>query len=128
MAQIGVQKDLKTLAGSRFLAVAKVTVGSGGVASVINGFPGLSIDRGGAGVYSLAYPILRDAVMHVEVTRATGASGIQRCLVTAFNPRESGSSTGTALFRTVSATSAAQDPANGDILSIWFYATESDAT
>lgn len=127
MATIGVQKDLKSLMGQRFLAVAKVQVTSGGVASVINGFPGLSIARGAAGTYSLAYPVLRDGVMKVDIVRATGASGIHRCLPTRFDPKASGLSTGTALFLTVGANGAAQDPADGDILSIWFYATESDS-
>jgi hypothetical protein len=44
------------------------------------------------------------------------------------SPKPSGAATGIGAFRTLGPGGAVVDPGNGDVLTLWFYASESDAT
>ncbi len=127
------KQPLQSYQGNRCVGSAKVTFGSGGVPSCSagdNGIPGFNIARAAAGVYSMAFfPQVR-ANPNYSITRSTGASGIFNIVGLTFESKGTSGAqqTGFGLFKIVSPVGVNQDPAASDQVTIYFYATDSDAT
>jgi hypothetical protein len=128
------KSPFQALQGNRFLGVARITFGSGGVPTTGfapgHTFPGFSVARGTTGVYTMAFPAMRDAIPCYSITRATGLSGgIQHAVGLTFEHKgPSGAATGIGSFHTTGVVHENRDPADTDQIAIWFYATDSDAS
>ncbi len=110
---------------NRSIGVNRVTIGTGGLptGTVAGGF-GLSVSRGATGVYTMAYPALRDLTVGYSFQAQSGALGVHGVTL---NNRPSGVATGLGSFVTRAPAGTALDPAPGDVISIFFYASDSDA-
>lgn len=127
------KNTLQSYQGNRCIGVAKVTFGSGGVPSCSagdNGIPGFNIARSAAGVYSMAFFPQRNIAVQYSTQRVTGASGFLMVRGDIFAPlgTSGAQNTGFGSFRTVGSNGAALSPADSDQISVWFFATDSDAS
>lgn len=110
---------------NRTLSVLRVTIGTGGLptGTVAGGVP-VSVSRGATGVYTLAYPVQRDLTVMYGFQSQSGALGVHGVTL---NNRPSGVATGLGSFTTRAPAGTVLDPAPGDVIAIFFYASDSDA-
>lgn len=111
--------------GNRFVGAAVIKIGTGGMPTSVAGYPGLSVTRGQTGQYSMAFPVLRDVKVNYTVQVSPSLAYIRG---TQLQPRASGILTGIGQFFTCDASGRTVDGANGDEITVWFYASESDAS
>ena len=111
---------------NRTISVARVTIGTGGLptGTVAGGLP-VSVSRGATGVYTMAYPALRD--LSIVYGGFQVQSGTRAVYGQSLNSRPSGVATGIGAFSTRLPAGTVLDPAPGDVLTIFFYASDSDA-
>ncbi len=111
---------------NRTIGACRVTIGTGGLPTgpVTGGF-GLAVSRGATGVYTMAYPALRDLTVGYSFQVQSGALNVQG---RSLDPRPSGVATGIGAFTTRAAAGTVLDPAPGDVITIFYYASDSDAT
>lgn len=111
---------------NRTVNLARVTIGTGGLptGTTSGGFP-ISVSRAATGVYTMAYPAFRD--LTVNYGGFQSQSGTLIVHGQSLNSRPSGSATGVGAFSTRLPAGTVLDPAPGDVLTIFFYASDSDA-
>lgn len=111
---------------NRTMGLARVTIGTGGLPTgTVSGGFGFAVSRGATGVYTMAYPAQRDMSVGYSFQAQSGSlcvSGVS------FNPRPSGVATGLGAFTTKLPAGTVLDPAPGDVITIFYYATDSDAS
>ena len=112
---------------NRTISVARVTIGTGGLptGTVSGNFNGLSVSRGATGVYTMAYAATRD--LTVNYGGFQSQSGTLMVYGQSLSNRPSGVATGIGAFSTRLPAGTVLDPAPGDVLTIFFYASDSDA-
>ncbi len=126
------KQPVQTYQGNRCIGSAKVTFGSGGVPSCSlgdNGIPGFNIARAATGVYSMAFfPQVRVNPLY-QITRSTGASGIFNVVGLTLDPRgfSGAQQTGVGQFKITGTQGGLLNPADSDQVTIFFYATDSEA-
>jgi hypothetical protein len=111
---------------NRTIGLARVTIGTGGLptGTVAGGF-GFGVSRGATGVYTMAFPAQRDMTVGYSFQAQSGALDVHGVT---FNSRPSGVATGLGSFTTRAPAGTVLDPAPGDVITIFYYATDSDAS
>jgi hypothetical protein len=110
---------------NRTIGAARVTIGTGGLPTgTVAGGIGFNVSRGATGVYTMAYPAQRDLTVLYSFQAQSGSLGVHGVTL---NPRPSGVATGLGSFTTKLPAGTVLDPAPGDVITIFFYASDSDA-
>lgn len=111
---------------NRTIGIARVVFGTGGLPTgTVSGGFGFAVSRGATGVYTMAYPAQRDMSVGYSFQSQSGSLGVEGI---SLNSRPSGVATGIGAFTTKLPAGTVLDPAPGDIVTIVYYATDSDAS
>lgn len=117
---------LSSYQANRAMGAARVTIGTGGLPTgTVSGGFGFAVSRGATGVYTMAYPAQRDMTVDYGFQSQSGSLGVHGVT---FNCRPSGVATGLGSFTTKLPAGTVLDPAPGDVITIFYYATDSDAS
>ena len=111
--------------GNRFLAAATVLIGTGGLPTSVAGYPGLGVTRLATGAYQMDFPPVRHMRVNYSVQASPSLAYVRGITLA---PRPSGQLTGMGAFEVRTAAGLRADPQVGDEITIWFYASESDAS
>lgn len=109
------------LAGNPDVVIGAVTIniGAAGAVTSVTGVPGVNAVNGGAGIFTLTYPPSVDCNLAPAIQESTTVFG---CRISARN-----AGAGTATLQTYIANGTLTNPANGDELTVYFYARTSGA-